>query len=393
MRGQPPEIAVFGEWNTHNLGDRAIHESVVRFCAECGWEPVSYAIGSLTPVVRGRANGAGAPARWRAALDAAPRLKRVLREVRQRARMRELLGPLDRMRAIIVGGGALLSDWNLHFPQSLAVLADAARRLGKPVFCLGCGAEGPWSAPAERKIRTFLDACTFVAARDEATAARVAQLLGRPIPVFGDFCLGTEAPAARNGARTPRSVYAINVQQLAAPWAAMQEGYEAAVVALADRMSSETAADRTPEIRIFTTGTAEDVAPARRVFARISAGGGDLAAALVLPGKLDELFDLLDASSFVVASRLHAGILAVARGAAVVGFSPQPKLRECFSTLGIGGYGFDLDAADRIVRSMGEPGAIAAWQRECVSQAPVWACRMQVREKLETLAGGASACR
>src|SRR5262245_10501335 len=101
-----PEIALFGEWDSGNLGDRAIHESVQRFSAECGWQAASYAIGSLQPAAHGR-RSAGAPARWRALLDAAPPLKRTLRALRQRARMDSLLPPLNRAQAIVVGGGAL----------------------------------------------------------------------------------------------------------------------------------------------------------------------------------------------------------------------------------------------------------------------------------------------
>lgn len=384
-----PEIAVFGEWDTTNLGDRAIHENVVRFCAECGWGAASYAIGSLSAITPGKANGsAAAPGKLRASLGRVPHLKSALRGIRQRVRMRALLAPLRQVQAIVVGGGELLSDWDLHFPQSLAALADAARELGKPVFCLGCGAEGAWSSRAERKIRQFLTTCTLVATRDETTAERIAQVLGHPVAVFGDFCLGE---SAAGGAGSRRPAIAVNVQQMPAPWNAQQERYEAALVALAGRLIRSSVAGNAPSVRVFTTGSAEDSAPAQRVFGQLSGAG----ARLLLPGSLGELFDLLDTSAFVIASRLHAGILALDRGAAVVGFSPHPKLRRVFSTLGIGDYGFDLPAADQLVRRLEEtgPGVVATKQRECVMRAPIWSCRTQVREKLKALAGADSGCK
>lgn len=370
---------MFGEWNTSNLGDRAIHESVLRYCADCGWNAASFAIGTLQAVERGASAAVAVPpSRLRELLNAAPSFKRTLRGFRQQRRMSALLPALARSRAIIVGGGSLLSDWNQHFPQSLAALAAAARRLEKPLFCLGCGADGAWSPGGERKIRSFLTACSLVAARDEETAERIAQLLGQPIPVFGDFCLSLAPPPAR--AAGPGAL-ALNVQLLPAPWHTQQARYEAAIEALARRIGRAAAPDPGRALRVFTTGSAEDRMPAQRVADR-------LGAELVVPRSLAELTGLLDASAVVVASRLHAGILALARGAAVMGFSPTPKLRRFFATLALGDYGFDLEGADRLLGRLGEaaPNVIAARQRSCLSQASIWACRARVRDRLQMLA-------
>src|SRR5262245_33866383 len=128
-RGPQPEVAAFGEWDTSNLGDRGIHEGVVQFFGECGWRVGSYEIGSLTPVSAGEGGGGPAPAspgRSGAALGKAPRLKRAIRRIRQRVRMTALLPHLKPAQAIMVGGGELLSDNGLHFPQSLAEIGEAS---------------------------------------------------------------------------------------------------------------------------------------------------------------------------------------------------------------------------------------------------------------------------
>ena len=156
---EKPEVAVFGEWDTGNLGDRAIHVEAVRFFRECGWRTRSYCLGSLKPATIETATERAVPAALRLrdfTLDRVPSLKRALRQVRQRYRMERLLPELARTDAISVGGGALLSDVNEHFPQSLAVLTEAARMLGKPLWCLGCGSEGSWSPRGEKKLQAFL---------------------------------------------------------------------------------------------------------------------------------------------------------------------------------------------------------------------------------------------
>jgi len=387
--GLQPEVAAFGEWDTSNLGDRGIHEGVLRFFGECGWRVGSYALGSLTPVSpeAARSAPAAAPGRISSALGAAPGLKRALRKVRQGVRMAALLPRLRRAQAILVGGGELLSDSNLHFPQSLAAITEASRRLDKPLLCLGCGAEGAWSTRGGEMIRKFLAECTLVAARDRDTAERLTAALGKPVPVFGDFCLNEGLLLRRGGWSRRRRALAINVQRIPEPWGAQQDRYEDALVELADRLMHLAVWQGLKTIRIFTTGPAEDALPAQRVFERLGGHGVELH----VPASLEQLSGMLRECALVVASRLHAGILGLAEGAPSVGFCPQPKLRRFFSTVGIGDYGYELDAGARLIHRLDEAGcaAIFAEQRDRIMRAPIWANRTRVRRDLRSLVTGA----
>jgi polysaccharide pyruvyl transferase WcaK-like protein len=387
-RGPQPEVAAFGEWDTTNLGDRGIHEGVLQFFGECGWRVGSYAIGSLTPVSAGAGRGRVAPAlsgRISSALANAPRLKRAIRRIRQRARVTALLPRLRPAQAIMVGGGELLSDNDLHFPQSLAEIGEASRRLDKPLLCLGCGVEGTWSAQGEEMIREFLAGCSLIAARDRESAERIAALVGKPVLVFGDFCLNEGLLLKqRGGWSRRRQTLAVNVQRIPEPWSAVQDRYEDALVALAERLMHLAVWQGLKTVRIFTTGTAEDALPAQRVFERLGGHGVEL----YVPASLGQLSGMLRECALVVASRLHAGILGLAEGAPAVGFCPQPKLRKFFSTVGIGDYSFDLNASARLLHRLDEAGcaAIFAEQRDRVMHAPIWADRMRVRQELGSLA-------
>lgn len=389
-----PEVAAFGEWDTANLGDRSIHQGVRRFYAGCGWDVRSYGISSLAPVAPGGAHrdtpaaADGGPVR--AMLRSAPRLKRTLRGARQRIRMAGLLTELGGVKAIAIGGGALLTDSNLHFPQSLVQLARAARRLDKPLLCLGCSAEGDWSGPGERMIRDFLAACHVIAVRDDATAARLGEVLGAPPPVFGDFCLSEERILGEPARGEERIALAINVCQLAGPWELEQARYEEAMADLANRLARGAAA-RHAAVRIFTTGPAEDTRAAERVFARLEARGAELH----FPRNLAQLSAMLRTSAAVVASRLHGAVLALAEHTPVVGFSAAPKLRNFFSTLGIRRHFHDLGDARRLAEWLCEADydALYAEQRRALVRAPVWAGRARVRDQLDFLARTALECR
>jgi len=388
-----PEIAVFGEWDTANLGDRGIHRGVLRFLADCGWDARSYGLSTLAPVaadVAVPAASAPAPGPVRAVLGAAPHLKRVLRGARQRVLMAALSPRLARARAILVGGGALLSDADLHFPQSLVRLARFARRHNAPLFCLGCSIEGLWSEQGARMIGEFLAACDVVAVRDHATAGRLAAVLGAPPPVFGDFCLW-ETCLAGNGAHSMgRRAYAVNVSQLPRAWAAEQSNYEQALVVLTRRLAQRAQAQGM-SVRIFTTGTPEDARAAGRVFASVGAPGIEL----YLPDNLAQLSAMLRASAVAVSTRLHAAILALAEKTPTVGFSAGPKVRDFFSTLGIQRCAYDVDGAPRLADwlSTADYEALYAEQRRVLVHAPVWSGRARVRRSLQLLADVVTTCK
>lgn len=388
-----PEIAAFGEWNTTNLGDRAIHAGVQRFFSGCGWRVSSYGFGSLVPVL------ADAPpgdisfrnnARRKIALAMAPAVRNALRGVRQRYRMLRLLPQLKQAQAILVGGGALLSgEAGRHFPRSLALLAAAASRLGKPLYCLGCSAEGDWTGAGGRNIINFLAACTVVAARDAVSAERIAAVLRRPVPVFGDFCLsGSLASGAGRGLRAGQGI-AINVCRLPARWSGMQEHYEDAMIAFADRLMRSPGGHSLRTVTVFTTGAQGDTDPARRVCARL----GTRKAALLFPRNLGRLSDVLTCSGLVVASRLHAAILGLVAGALVVGFSPTPKLRNFFDTVGIGNYSFGPDDAEGFICALDTADYVTVLeaQRVALAHAPVWACRERIRRQFKAASGAGSA--
>ena len=381
-RGGRPEVAVFAEWNAADLGERAIHHEVLRFFSDCGWQTSSYGLGTLVP----RPAGSEATASVTAPADDLdpPPANQTLREVRQGYRMVRLLRPLSRVQAVAVGGGALLSDVNLHFPQSLAMVAEAARLLAKPLLCLGCSADGPWSARGTEKIGGFLDTCSLIAARDQETADRIAAVLGKPVPVFGDFCL-TENHVVRTGSLNyPRVALGINVCQLPAPWSASQQRYEDTLVALGLHLAHSSASPTRLGIRVFTTGAPEDSHPAQRVVARL----GELNPELHLPTGLDQLMELLRTSVLVIASRLHGVVLPLAEGVPVVGFSPVPKLHDFLSTMGLQHYSFDLDDSARLAYSLAGARCetILAEQRRALVSAPVWLARAQIRSTLESVA-------
>jgi polysaccharide pyruvyl transferase WcaK-like protein len=227
-----------------------------------------------------------------------------------------------------------------------------------------------------------------VAPRDVVSAERIAALLRRPVPVFGDFCLTGAATPSWGRRLHVRTGLAINVLRLPGRWGADQGRYEETMAVVVDRlMRSQGGALKT--LTVFTTGAQGDAEPAQRVRARLA--GRD--ARLLLPRSLGQLSDMMESSALVVASRLHGAILALNAGALVVGLSPAPKLQNFFSTVGIGDFSFDLDGAARLasVSDIAEHAVALERQRAALSGAPVWACREMIRRQFKAAAATGSA--
>ncbi|WP_416666463.1 polysaccharide pyruvyl transferase family protein [Egbenema bharatensis] len=365
---QRPRVAAFGEWDTTNLGDRAIYEGVKHFFQEIDWEVVGYGLGTLSPVEQ----RADSPMRIpfdRGAIDTRSsltdsmthlkkRVKRPIRAIRQQLKIRALMPELRTVDAISVGGGALLADQDLHFPQSLEAITWAAKRLQIPLFCLGCGSVQDWSAEGRAMIQQFAETCQFIAVRDAVTSERLTALLGRPIPIFGDFALTLKEPIPDEANDENRKAVALNVMELFGEDQLSQKQYESALVNAIKHWLSQAQNSENTRFIIFTTGNPEDIKPARRVFQELSTHPN---VELHLPICMNDIHNILTQVRVVISARLHAAILAISETVPVISFAPGEVYRKnhnFFKSIGIAEYAistFAEDARDQLMHLLNQP--------------------------------------
>ncbi len=381
-------IAVFGEWGETNLGDWAIYHGVAEFFSAPGTIVDAYRCGALRPFefpASQSSSSAGVAANRPAPGSRAGNrvgfqlLKRSVRGLRQEWLVRRLMPRLAQADLVCVGGGALLCDRNLHFPQSLVAIARAVQALRKPMWCLGCSVDGEWTPRGRQMIVEFLESCDVIAVRDVATAERLASATGRRVPVFGDFALPSR-PTVKSSAGARRFVLGINVSRIPAPWDQHQKSYEDALVAIARRFLLET--ERKPEIVLFTTGTPQDDAPLARVHESLSASS----TVAVKPANLDELHAVLEDSEIIIATRLHAAIVSLARGRPVLGFSPSPKIGSFFASIGLTEFFLQIpDATEQdLMAKMADRNALdQQWRR--MDQSQCWSTRRELLDRLRQL--------
>lgn len=317
-------MLLVGEWETSNLGDRAILLGSSAWVRAASLEPVPVFFGALRPVERdparstvpaGRKRGA-----WNRWLRRSSMLVGVARDLRGRRNAGRLVPLASSAAGIVVGGGALLDGRNGHFIPSLAALARVAERTGVPMVSLGCGrtSREPPKGREATVLRDFLGACRFVAVRDRLTSELLSPLAGRELPVFGDFAFtGLHAPAAAGGT----AMLGVNVKHVPPN---IRDEYEASLKNGLERAWGFAGT------LIFTTGEPNDAVAARRLAGAVRLAPAPL---LVLPRTESELRGIIGRCSVVVASRLHAAVIALDEGARVIDANPDQKVASFFASL------------------------------------------------------------
>ncbi|MBD2664225.1 putative polysaccharide pyruvyl transferase [Richelia sinica FACHB-800] len=376
---QKLKIAAFGEWDTTNLGDRAILQGVTDFLNQHGCLVQPYTFGSLRPIQHHPKSQNSAtessqiyfpPVDKIITRDKSVKhdhsfpqqtiklLKLSLRPLRQRILIQRLIPQLKSVDAILVGGGALLSDLDLHFPQSLAAVTWVAKQLKLPLICLGCSAEGEWSPQGRKIITEFIQNCDFIATRDSGTASRLAEILNESVPIFGDFALidmqKTRAPNSENEQR----ILAVNIMEFSNQSSKYQQQYDQVLIQIINLWLAQKDEHAKYQVKLFTTGDIGDIARAKIILEQLPSKN----VTFHLFANLEQLRNCLSSSYAVIATRLHSAILALAEGVPVIGLSVDTKINRFFSSLGISSY--SLSALDEQVINQ----AITLLQHESINK-------------------------
>lgn len=78
---------------------------------------------------------------------------------------------------VIIGGGHLLSDFNLNFPRKLDLLSSFAQAAGAKLAVHGVGVSAKWSKRAGLLFTDVLVRCTAISVRDEQSVLNLKQHL------------------------------------------------------------------------------------------------------------------------------------------------------------------------------------------------------------------------
>lgn len=359
LAAAPRRIGLLGPYASRNLGDAAIQAAVV---AELRARLPGAALVGICPdpedTVRtlripafplsghgGEMRPDSPPPEEPPALAARGRVARLRAACAAAGRIASFVQRLDLL--VVSGGGQLDDYWGGAWqqPYALALWTSLARLHGVRVAVLGVGLDRLSTRLSRFFTRTALDLAQFRSFRDPGTLAALrADGFRRPARVCPDLAFGLP-PALVGAARAPGGPPFAVVSPISDKvWlGAARSRYDAYVEALAAACGSLAGAGL--RVRLACSQSAMDAPVASRLAERVRAVSGR-ACEIGDAATVQDYVGLVRGARVVIASRLHAVILALVAGAPVVAVSYARKVAQLMRDLELGEYCVDLGAAD-----------------------------------------------
>lgn len=237
---------------------------------------------------------------------------------------------------VLVGGGQLIKNNSALFCEKIGLIANLCRRKSIPFALIGVGVDEGMRSRNWRTVRWALESSEISIFRDQVSRARAEQsvIFNRVAVTVPD--LAFSLPNRHIQTESKRDVgLAINVMNIVALEKSIgnlsQNWLDILIGALSETITNS--GYRHNGLALFTTGAAEDLIAANRIGREICAKSG-VSLEIFHPKTLDELLEFLSRSSDVIATRMHAGILAYISGCNPVCISWDDKIEGVWAKVG-----------------------------------------------------------
>lgn len=344
-------IVVFGEFDSHNIGDQLIGEGTKILFEGLGFACKTYPLEprSRDFATEPRDGRVGAISRIHRWLYRRQRLYAHLTEFVLIQRSFKgyssyLHTIIESSDLIVIGGGQLLSDNTLRMMLRISWILNISRRLGKNVMFVGLGVREPRSALSKWLLRSILKRAGTapLIVRDNYSAAIAAahRRAEQPPPRVLPDCA---FPAIQQLAKSIGSVPDALLVGLA-PMSSIELPYAVAAHPInstawwADIAETFIAAGYRPQL--FCSGTSADFDKCKDV-QNLLAKRGRSVPILEKPRSSRQLLDQLQSMGHILSQRLHISIAYLALGRAPTSISWDRKVDEFYEANGL---------ANRVVR-------------------------------------------
>lgn len=350
-------VGLLGMYASANLGDTAIQTAVmqamrerrpdVEFVAICT-DPADAVrtFGLRAHDVSGLCHPIDPPKHGAPVVDAQDgpwsRAPRPLQLVATAWRTRRITRELDML--LVSGSGQIDDFWGGPWEQPFRLLAwsMAARRQRKPVAYFGVGVDQLLTRAGRRLCAAALAQAQLRVLRDAGSLTALRALgFDEDCGVCPDPAFYLRAPDATAGATEPPFAVMSPIARQAWPGAS-DETYAAYLQSLS--AAADLLQQRGLEVRFVCSQTRMDPPLVSRVQAAMRSDAG--ATRVITPDSVDGYLRAVQGARVVVASRLHALILALVAGTPVVGVSYARKVTQQMADAGLADCCIELATLD-----------------------------------------------
>jgi polysaccharide pyruvyl transferase WcaK-like protein len=354
-------VAIFGEWNTQNLGDKAIGANASQFFLDLGYQVKLFNFGSFSyqGFIRGTPDIEKYFLKEESPLPVSLSkkykvsfvkkmlpasffvfVKNSVRFLRHLKAMSRLAHHIKDCKFAVVGGGALLENVSFHFTISMLSFLILKKLTKKDFYCLGCSSSRSYKGLSKYITKKFLDSAKLVAVRDENTVQMLIKNFDRQFPIFGDFALDLNHIYHRKQENLrinhKNEIHvALNLMRYIGEYKERQAMYETHLCEMIAHLLYDQRVEKKFIISLFTTGDDGDYDLVKKVATKFGLQSFN-------PKSLEALNEIYKNHEVIVASRLHAAILAFSAGSIVIGIGLQGKKRGFFKNIGLESYCVDF---------------------------------------------------
>lgn len=333
-------VTIISECSSGNLGDQAISRSLAAILLprfEVRLVPFCQLDRSSTNSAVPRETESRSALR-RASRIVPPKLKARIRWylLGERKRFEQYYRrSIEDSALVVIGGGQLIRNNIALFCDRLALLGKLGSDLKVPYALVGVGVDRNMGKVTWRLAGVLVRRCSFAILRDEMSRQRMRQNIkcAPECSVLPDLAFALKNPAAANTNR--RISLGINIMNFDVMLGEVNPSLKGDAMAIIARYCAIVkCADRAgSSITLFTSGSPDDFREAQRVKSVVLAQTG-IEVPVFHPESLDALLEFLVDVRDVLATRMHAGILAYISGCNPVCLNWNDKVHGVWSAIG-----------------------------------------------------------
>ena len=257
--------------------------------------------------------------------------------------------------AVVIGGGQLLMDNSLDFPLKVNMIARLAYSLNRDVHFLSCGVGRKWSRIASRLFYNALVSASSITVRDTISQERLANFLpGLVVSLSADPAIWASDIYGQKRAMID-DLIGLGIMQV--PMSSFQTHTKLFRDRLIDFWLS--VANRLyrdgDHFELFTNGSLQDQALALSIVEAIKERLSISCNLVSRPTKPCELAQSISRYRAIIASRLHAHIIATSYNIPSVGLLWDDKVQAFFKDIGRESFvlgKIETEDADNIIRAL-----------------------------------------
>jgi polysaccharide pyruvyl transferase WcaK-like protein len=336
-----PVVVIISECHSENIGDQAITRSLRDILHP--FYDVKEASFSKIPACQ--AEGSSSLAKARNSI-----FRRVLKSVpaKTKARIRwNILGDkrkfadhfrkaIDGSNLVLIGGGQLVKNNVALFCEKLALVPSIAGAQSIQTALIGVGVDKKMNQKTWCIARKAINTAAFIILRDVISRDRICAAMKPAIncSVLPDLAFGLKNPELDLSVSDRSVSLAINIMDFDAMLAPLNSSSKIDSNTIISGFCEivKAAHDAGSTIRLFTSGSSSDFRAADNFRAEVSARIG-VELQIFHPSTLDDLLAFLIDVDDVIATRMHAGILAFISGCNPVCFNWDDKVIGVWSAI------------------------------------------------------------